>query len=43
MCSPGHALRIEDGEVAVGSALRSVGYGTAMDRFGVGLEVVAQA
>ena len=39
----GAALRIEDGEVELQSALRSVGYGTALDDFGVALEVVAQA
>lgn len=39
----GVALRIVDGEVDAGSALASVGYGTALDDFGGELEVAAEA
>ena len=39
----GAVLRIEGGEVSLGSALQSVGYGTMIDDFGVKLQVVAQA
>jgi len=39
----GAALRIEGGEVNLGSALRSVGYGTSIDDFGVPLQPAAQA
>ena len=39
----GAAVRIQQGEVRVRSALGAVGYGTAIDDFGVALEVAAEA
>ena len=39
----GAALRITGGGVELQSALQSVGYGTALEDFGVALEVAAQA
>ena len=39
----GAAVRIQQGEVRVRSALEAVGYGTAIDDFGVALEVAAEA
>ena len=39
----GAALRIDDGAVSVRSALDAVGYGAALDDFGVVCDVVAEA
>ncbi len=39
----GAAVRIQQGEVRVRSALDAVGFGTAIDDFGVALEVAAEA